>query len=119
MRAKGSPRRLDLQRKYHRILTCRREEDAGHEKTEADQPELPEFRSRCRYPGLRGKVVDWVEHKFEEGLLYLDVRFTDKSELCWRIATRTTIEEADLSNWNYGDFAQPCVFVKEERGGSN
>jgi hypothetical protein len=72
-----------------------------------------------RYPGLRGKVVDWVEHKFEEGLLYLHVRFTDKTELCWRISTRMTIEEADLSNWKSGDFEQLCVFVSGERDASS
>ena len=72
-----------------------------------------------RYPGLHGKVVDWVEHKFEEGLLYLHVRFTDKTELCWRIATRMTIEEADLSSWKSGDFAKLCVFVRDERDGSS
>jgi hypothetical protein len=26
-----------------------------------------------QYPGVQGKVVDWVEHKFEEGTLYIDV----------------------------------------------
>jgi hypothetical protein len=71
-----------------------------------------------RYPGLRGKFVDWVEHKFEEGLLYLHVRFTDKTELCWRISTRMTIEEADLINLKSGDFEQLSVFVRDERDGS-
>jgi hypothetical protein len=64
------------------------------------KPASPHPRSsppaRC-YPSVRGKVVDWVEHNFEEGLFYLHVRFTDKTELCWRISTRMTIEEAGLS----------------------
>ena len=68
-----------------------------------------------RYTGLHGKVVDWVEHSFEEGLLYLHVRFTDKTELCWQIATRMTIEEGDLSDWKSGDFKQLRVFVRDER----
>jgi len=68
-----------------------------------------------RYSGLHGKVVDWVEHSFEEGLLYLHVRFTDKTELCWRIATRMMIEEGDLSDWKSGDFKQLRVFVRNER----
>jgi hypothetical protein len=67
------------------------------------------------YCGLQGKVVDWVEHRFEEGLLYIHVRFADKTELCWRIATRMTIEEGDLSDWKSGDFKQLRVFVKNER----
>jgi hypothetical protein len=86
------------------------------------KPASPDSRSSPpgpRYPGLHGKVVDWVEHKFEEGLLYLHVRFADKTELCWRISTRMTIEEADLSNWKSGDFEQLCVFVSDERDGSS
>ncbi len=68
-----------------------------------------------QYPGLRGKVVAWVEHRFEDGLLYLHVRFTDKTELCWRIATRMTIEEGDFSDWESGDCEQLRVFVRNER----
>jgi len=68
-----------------------------------------------RYRGLHGKVVDWVEHSYEEGFLYLHVRFTDKTELSWRIATRMTIEEADLADWTSGDFKQLRVFIRNER----
>lgn len=68
-----------------------------------------------KYRGLRGKVVEWIEHKFEEGLLYIHVRFADKTEVCWRIATRMTIEKGDLSNWKSGDFKQLRVFVRNER----
>jgi hypothetical protein len=31
-----------------------------------------------QYPGVHGKIVDWAEHVFEEGMLYVRVRFTDK-----------------------------------------
>jgi hypothetical protein len=68
-----------------------------------------------QYRALRGKVVDWVEHKFEEGLLYIHVRFGDKTELCWRISTRMAIEEGDLSDWKSGDFKQLRVFVRNQR----
>jgi hypothetical protein len=67
-----------------------------------------------RYRGLRGKVVERVEHDFEEGLLYLHVCFTDKTELCWRIASRVTIEVCDLSEWTTGDFKQLQVFARHE-----
>jgi superfamily I DNA and/or RNA helicase len=75
----------------------------------------PQFVPGRQYRGLRGKVVEWVEHKFEEGLLYIHVRFADKTELCWRIATRMVIEEGDLSDWKSGDFEQLRVFVENER----
>ena len=67
-----------------------------------------------RYPGVHGKVVDWVDHAFEEDLLYLHVRFTDKTELCWRIGTSLVMEEADLSDWKTGNFKQLAVFVENE-----
>ena len=71
-----------------------------------------------QYGGLQGKVIEWVEHRFEDGLLYIQVRFTDKTELCWRIATRMMIEEGDLSDWKSGDFKQLRVFVRNQRGRS-
>jgi hypothetical protein len=67
-----------------------------------------------QYRGLRGKVVDGVEHEFEEGLLYIHIRFIDKTELSWRIATRMTIEEGDLCDWKSGDFEQLRVFVRNQ-----
>jgi hypothetical protein len=67
-----------------------------------------------QYPGVHGKVVDWVDHAFEEDVLYLQVRFTDKTELCWRIGTSIVIEEADLSDWKTGNFEPLAVFVENE-----
>jgi|HubBroStandDraft_6_1064221.scaffolds.fasta_scaffold221829_3 hypothetical protein len=68
-----------------------------------------------RYGGRQGKVVEWVEHSFEKGLLYIHVLFTDKTELFGRIATRMTSEESDLADWTSGDFKQSRVFVRNER----
>ncbi len=68
-----------------------------------------------QYRGLHGKVVDWIEHKFDEGRLYIQVRFVDKTELCWRIATCMSIEESDLSDWKSGDFERIRVFVRNQR----
>ena len=68
-----------------------------------------------QYCGLKGKVIEWVEHEFEEGLLYIHIRFVDKTELCWRITARMTIEQCDLADWTTGDFKQLRVFVRNER----
>jgi hypothetical protein len=76
---------------------------------------VPKFVPGRRYRGVQGKVVHWVEHSFEEGLLYIHVRFTDKTELSWRIATRMTIEDSDLADWTLGDFKELRVFVRNER----
>jgi hypothetical protein len=67
-----------------------------------------------QYPGVHGKVVDWAEHKFEEGMLFIHVRFTDQTELCWTIRTASVIQVADLSDWKTGDFRQLWVYVQGE-----
>ena len=67
-----------------------------------------------QYPGIRGKVVDFAEHKFEEGNLFIHVRFTDKTELCWTIRTATVIFEADLCDWSTGDEKRLAVFAEDE-----
>ena len=67
-------------------------------------PEKPEVPERGRqYPGVKGKVVDWIEHKFEEGMLYIHVRFQDKTEVTFTVGSRLQIIEADLSDWKTGD----------------
>jgi hypothetical protein len=68
-----------------------------------------------QYPGVSGKIVDWADHKFEEGTVYIRVRFIDKTELCWRITTAVVLEEADLSDWKDGNFRQLRVFAQDER----
>jgi hypothetical protein len=69
-----------------------------------------------QYPGIKGKVAHWADHAFEEGILYVRIRFTDNTELCWRITSSTLLEEADLSDWKTGNFRQICVFVENKSG---
>jgi hypothetical protein len=68
-----------------------------------------------QYPGVRGKVVDFAEHSFAEGRLYIRVRFQDKTELCWQVDCALTLRAADLSDWKTGDWKQIKTFVKNER----
>jgi hypothetical protein len=67
-----------------------------------------------QYPNVHGKVVDWVEHKFEEGMLFIDIRFVDMTALCWSIDTAIVIKEASLSDWKTGDFKLLKKFVQDE-----
>ena len=69
-----------------------------------------------RYPGVHGKVVDWADHGFAEGILYIRIRFADRTEMCWRVVSSIVIEEADLSDWKTGDFKPVKVFVQNESG---
>jgi hypothetical protein len=80
----------------------------------SSKPEVRQSALGKQYPGLRGKTVDWAEHVFEEGMLYVRVRFTDKTELCWVLQTAHVILEADLSDWKTGDCKQLAVFVENE-----
>ena len=67
-----------------------------------------------QYPGVHGKIVDWAEHVFEEGMMFIRVRFTDKTELCWTLRTAHVIAEADLGDWKTGDFKQLKLYVRNE-----
>jgi hypothetical protein len=67
-----------------------------------------------QYPGIHGKIVDWAEHVFEEGMMYVRVRFTDQTELCWTLQTAHVLREADLSDWKTGDCKQLKVYADNE-----
>jgi hypothetical protein len=88
---------------------------AESSKTQKPKP-LPRSKPGKPYPGVHGKVVDRVEHKFEEGILYIDVRFTDNTALCWSLATAIMIKEAHLSDWKTGDLKLLRCFVHNKSG---
>jgi hypothetical protein len=39
---------------------------------------------RKRYREIHGKVIDWVSHNFEQGSLYVNIRFKDKTDFSLR-----------------------------------
>jgi hypothetical protein len=61
-------------------------------------------------------VVAWAEHIFQEEMLYVRVRFTEQTELCWVLQTAHAILEADLTDWKTGNAEQLAVFVRNESG---
>jgi hypothetical protein len=67
-----------------------------------------------QYPGAHGKVVDWMEHKFEEGILFIDVQFVDKTALSWSIGSAIVIKVAHLADWKTGDLKLLKRFVQNE-----
>src|SRR5580700_992559 len=83
-------------------------------KKAAQQRDLP--KPGKQYLGVHGKIVDWAEHVFEEGMLYVRVRFTDKTELCWSLQTAHVLREADLSDWKTGDYEQLKLYAENEIG---
>ena len=68
-----------------------------------------------KYPGVKGKVVEFAEHSFAEGRLYIRVRFQDKTELGWEVDCALTLRVADLSNWKTGNWKHIKTFVKNEQ----
>lgn len=65
-----------------------------------------------QYPGLHGKVVDYVDTAEEEGRLYIHIRFTDETELCFDLSCRIVIDEADLSDWKTGNRIEKRVYMR-------
>ena len=76
----------------------------------AKNPKVPE--QGGRYQGVRGKIVAWIEHKFDEDLLYIHVRFLDQTEVAFTLGSRLEIIEADLTDWKTGDGVVKRTYVQ-------
>jgi hypothetical protein len=64
------------------------------------------------FPGLKGKVVHYVDTSYEEDRLYIHIRFVDRTELCFWLSSRLVIEEATLSDWKTGDDAIKRTYIQ-------
>ena len=58
-----------------------------------------------RYPGVHGKVVDYISHSIEDGTLCVNVCFKDKTLFSLRFACDIFIVSGDISDWKTGDYA--------------
>ena len=59
---------------------------------------------RKRYREIHGKTVDWVSYSFEEGSLYIDIRFKDKTDFSLRFSPQIVTDGIDLSDMSSGTF---------------
>jgi hypothetical protein len=59
---------------------------------------------RRKYPEVRGKVVDYISHSIDDGILCMNVCFKDKTLFSFRFACDMFIVGADLSDWKTGDY---------------
>jgi len=57
-----------------------------------------------KYPGVHGKILDFIEHKVDEGNFYLHIRFMDKTEVSFVLGAKLVLKEADLSDISTGDY---------------
>src|SRR6266566_2649596 len=60
-------------------------------------------RLRKRYKEIRGKKVDWIEHTYEEGSLYVGVRFMDGTYFSLDFSPQIVTEGVEFSDMSTGD----------------
>ena len=61
-------------------------------------------RLRRRHPEVHGKVVDYINYWFEEGILFVTVRFKDETDFSMEFVPGTLVQAVELSDIKTGDF---------------
>ncbi len=69
-------------------------------------------RLRRRYPEVHGRVVDYVSHSIEDGILFVNVVFKDKTNLSLRFACEIFIVGADFGDTRTGDLEIVREYMK-------
>ena len=67
---------------------------------------------RRKYPEVRNKVVDYISHSIDDGILCMTVCFKDKTLFSFRFACDMFIVGADLSDWKTGDSEMVREYMK-------
>ncbi len=60
-------------------------------------------RLRKKYKEIRGKKVDWIEHTYEEGSLYVGVRFMDGTYFSLDFSPQIVTDGIEFSDMSSGD----------------
>src|ERR1700746_4025814 len=60
---------------------------------------------RRRSPEIRRKIVDYISHSIDDGVLCLNVCFKDKTLFSFRFACAMFIVGADLRDWKTGHYS--------------
>jgi hypothetical protein len=67
---------------------------------------------RKRYPEIRGKVVDFVQQSFSDGILYVGICLTDKTVFSFRYACNMFVVGAAYLDGKTGNFETIREFMK-------
>jgi hypothetical protein len=59
---------------------------------------------RNRFREIHGKVVDWVSYSFEQDLLFVNIRFIDKTDFSLQFSHTMFVDVIDLSDASTGNF---------------
>jgi hypothetical protein len=63
-----------------------------------------EAQLRRKYREVHGKVVDFITHTIDHGMLYFTVHFMDQTSFCVRYGCDMFAVGVELSDWQSGDF---------------
>jgi hypothetical protein len=69
---------------------------------------------RGKYPEVHGKVVDFITHTIDDGMLYFTVRFTDQTSFC--VATLAGISERRTEQMTNPQSSQLPAFLVANAG---
>ena len=58
---------------------------------------------RRRYKEVRGKRVDWISYNYEEGLLYVGIRFMDGTYFSLDFSPQIVTDGVEFSDMSSGD----------------
>ena len=71
-------------------------------------------RLRNRYPEIHKKTVDWVSHSVEQGIVYVCIRFMDKTEFSLRFSPQILTDSIDFSDMSTGNFKMIREYYRME-----
>lgn len=60
-------------------------------------------RFRKKYPEIRGRRVDWIDHSLNDGLLYVGVRFMDGTYFSLVFGPQIITDLVEFSDMSSGD----------------
>lgn len=67
---------------------------------------------RKRYPEVHGRVVDYISHSIDDGTLFFNVAFKDKTIFSLRFACKMFIVGADFMDTRAGDLHVVREYMK-------
>src|SRR5258708_21871127 len=70
---------------------------------------------RRRYPEIHGKKVDWISHRYEDGYLFFNVRFTNGKNFSILCSPTIVTDIVDFSDMKTGDDVIIREYYKRRR----
>jgi hypothetical protein len=67
---------------------------------------------RNKYPEIHGKVVDFVQQSVSDGIVYVGIRFTDKTVFSLRYACDMLLVGSDYLDGKTGDYEVIREYMK-------